>query len=99
MKELLLGLAFAMCQAAACAQASAANQLESGEVRRVDKERNKVSLRHGELKSVGMPPMTMVFAVSNPQQLDPLKVGDKVLFKVIKKPDGSLLVTHIKLSQ
>ena len=37
-----------------------ANDLASGEVRRIDKAQNKVTLRHGELKSVEMPAMTML---------------------------------------
>jgi Cu/Ag efflux protein CusF len=103
MKDVLLAIALAVGPLSVWAQTSPsdhaahhANDLENGEVRRVDKEQNKVTLRHGELKSVEMPPMTMVFAVSNPQQLDALKIGDRVLFKVIKKPDGALLVTDIK---
>jgi Cu/Ag efflux protein CusF len=103
MKEVLLAVALVVGQVSAWAQTSPsdhaahhANDLENGELRRIDKEQNKVTLRHGELKSVEMPPMTMAFPVSNPQQLDALKVGDRVLFKVIKKPDGALVVTDIK---
>ena len=73
-----------------------ANDLASGEVRRIDKAQNKVTLRHGELKSVEMPAMTMAFAVREPAQLEALKVGDKVQFKVIKQADGALVVTEIR---
>jgi Cu(I)/Ag(I) efflux system periplasmic protein CusF len=103
MKEVLFAVALGVGQAGAWAQTTAvdpaahhATDLESGEVRRIDKERGKVTLRHGELKSVEMPPMTMVFAVRDPQQLDALKVGDRVAFKVTKKSDGALLVTDIQ---
>ena len=37
----------------------------------------KVTLRHGELKNLNMPPMTMVFRVQDAAQLAPLKAGDK----------------------
>ena len=66
-----------------------------GEVRRVDKAAGKVTLRHGELKHLDMPPMTMVFEVSDKAMLDGVKAGDKVKFKVISK-DGKMIVTEMK---
>jgi Cu/Ag efflux protein CusF len=66
-----------------------------GEVRRVDKAAGKVTLRHGELKQFDMPPMTMVFEVSDKAMLDSVKAGDKVKFKVISK-DGKMIVTELK---
>jgi Cu/Ag efflux protein CusF len=66
-----------------------------GEVRRVDKATGKVTLRHGELKQFEMPPMTMVFEVSDKAMLDSVKAGDKVKFKVINK-DGKMIVTEMK---
>lgn len=106
MKRALLAVALVVTQPVAWAQAAPAdhgahqaNDLASGEVRRIDKAQNKVTLRHGELKAVEMPPMTMVFGVREPKQLDSLKVGDKVLFKVMKQPDGTVVVTDIKAAQ
>jgi Cu(I)/Ag(I) efflux system periplasmic protein CusF len=66
-----------------------------GEVRRVDKAAGKITLRHGELKQLDMPPMTMVFEVSDKALLDSVKAGDKVKFKVISK-DGKMIVTEMK---
>ena len=66
-----------------------------GEVRRVDKATGKITLRHGELKQLDMPPMTMVFEVSDKAMLDSVKAGDKVKFKVINK-DGKMIVTEMK---
>jgi Cu/Ag efflux protein CusF len=68
-----------------------------GEVRRVDKAAGKITLRHGELKQLDMPPMTMVFEVSDKALLDSVKAGDKVKFKVISK-DGKTIVTEMKLA-
>jgi len=76
--------------------AGAEHDLAQGEVRRVNREQNKVTIRHGELKAVEMPPMTMVFQVRDPKVLDTVKPGDKVLFRVVKEPDGALVVTQIK---
>lgn len=66
-----------------------------GEVRRVDKAAGKVTLRHGEIKQLEMPPMTMVFEVKDKALLDTVKPGDKVNFKVINE-DGRMIVTEMK---
>ncbi|MDP3762264.1 MAG: copper-binding protein [Ramlibacter sp.] len=72
-----------------------AQAMADGEVRKVDKDNKKITLKHGEIKSLDMPPMTMVFQVSDAALLDKLKPGDKVQFNVAK--DGSkLTVTEIK---
>jgi Cu/Ag efflux protein CusF len=54
--------------------------MADAEVRRVDTAANKISLKHGEIKNLDMPPMTMVFQVSDPALLGKVKVGDKVRF-------------------
>lgn len=50
------------------------------EVRRVDKDNGKITLKHGEIKNLDMPPMTMVFNVRDKALLDGIAVGDKVRF-------------------
>lgn len=72
---------------AATATTTAAD-LADGEVRRIDKGAGKLTLRHGELKHLDMPSMTMVFQVSDPTLLDKIKVGDKVKFRAEKTPAG-----------
>jgi Cu(I)/Ag(I) efflux system protein CusF len=54
-----------------------------GEVRRIDREQGRITLRHGEIRSLDMPPMTMVFQVSNPAMLESLAPGDRIRFQVI----------------
>jgi Cu/Ag efflux protein CusF len=69
--------------AAAPSPASApaqANPWAEGEVRRVDRAGSKLTLRHGDIEVLGMPPMTMVFQVRDPALLDRAAVGDKVRF-------------------
>jgi Cu/Ag efflux protein CusF len=51
-----------------------------GEVRKVDKASGKISLRHGEIKNLDMPPMSMVFQVKDSALLNKVKAGDKVRF-------------------
>lgn len=50
------------------------------EVRRVNAAGQEITLKHGEIKNLDMPPMTMVFKVKDASQLAPLKQGDKVRF-------------------
>ena len=64
--------------------AQAEMPLADGEVRKVDKDAGKITLKHGEIKQLDMPPMTMVFRVSNPAMLDQVKAGDKVRFTADK---------------
>ena len=66
--------------------------MTSAEVRKVDKEGKKITLKHGEIKNLDMPPMTMVFKVKDAAMLDKIQPGDKVMVSV-EKLDGSLTVT------
>lgn len=50
------------------------------EVRRVDQDNGKVTLKHGEIKNMDMPPMTMVFNVRDKALLQGIAAGDKVRF-------------------
>ncbi len=78
--------------------AQPAENLADGEVRKVDKEAGKITLKHGDLPGLGMPPMTMVFRVSDPKFLDQVKVGDKIRFAAEQK-SGQLTVTRIEPAQ
>jgi Cu(I)/Ag(I) efflux system periplasmic protein CusF len=65
-----------------------------GEVRKIDKAQSKITLKHGEIKNLEMPPMTMVFRIREPKQLEALAVGDKVKFAA-ENIDGQYVVTQI----
>ena len=71
-----------------------AADMSDGEVRKIDKETKKITLKHGEIKSLDMPPMTMVFQVKDPAMLDTVKPGDKVKFAV-EMVGTSMVVTAI----
>ena len=61
-----------------------AQELANGEVRKIDKDAGKITLRHGPIKSIDMPPMTMVFRVQDAAMLEGVKAGDKVRFDAQK---------------
>ena len=79
---------------ATMAQATAAT-LADGEVRKVDKDAGKITLKHGPIKSLDMPPMTMVFQVQDRALLDNVKPGDKVKFAA-RESAGAYIVTAIE---
>ncbi len=68
--------------------------LADGEVRKVDKDAAKVTIKHGAIKNLDMPPMTMVFQVRDKAMLDQVKAGDKIGFKAFSD-NGKLTVTEI----
>ena len=73
----------------------ASSEMTSGEVRKVDMDTRKITLKHGDIKNLGMPGMTMVFRVADPNMLEGLKAGDSVRFTA-ERIDGALTVTAIE---
>ena len=71
-----------------------AAEMTNAEVRKVDTAQGKITLKHGEIKSLDMPPMTMVFTVKDKALLDGVKPGDKVQFKAINE-NGKLTVVEM----
>jgi Cu/Ag efflux protein CusF len=92
----LAGLAgFGLAQVAVgSAPASMDDGFADGEVRRIDRENLKITIRHGELRHLNMPPMTMVFQVRDPALLDRARPGDKVRFRA-EEEAGQFFVTEI----
>ena len=72
--------------------------LSEGEIRKVDKGAKKITIKHGPLVNLDMPPMTMVFQVADPRMLEQVKAGDKVKFRV-EKFGGAYTVTSIQVTK
>lgn len=72
--------------------------LSEGEIRKVDKDAKKITIKHGPLANLDMPAMTMVFQVKDPAMLDKVKAGDKVKFQA-EKVGGAFTVTQIEPSR
>ena len=77
------------------ATAGAAADMTDAEVRKIDIEAGKLTLKHADIKSLDMPAMTMVFVVKDKAMLGTLKTGDKVKFKAINDA-GKFTVTEIQ---
>ncbi|MDZ7864233.1 copper-binding protein [Acidovorax sp.] len=77
------------------APAAATADLSEGEVVRWDAASAKVTLRHGPIRNLDMPPMTMVFRVTDPAQAAQVKPGAKVRFRA-EQQAGAYVVTRIE---
>ena len=77
---------------------AAAADMADGEVRKVDKENKKITLKHGVIKNLDMPGMTMVFGIKDAAMLDNLKAGDKVKFKP-EQAGSAFVVTDIQMAK
>ena len=91
MKKLLSLVALSL----ACAGAARADDMTDAEVRKVDKDAGKLTLKHGEITNLQMPPMTMIFGVKDKAMLERVKPGDKVKFQVVKQ-GGDYVVTELQ---
>ena len=69
--------------------------MTDGEVKKIDKELGKITLKHAEIQNLDMPGMTMVFTVQDKTLLDRVRPGDKVKFHAISE-NGKLIVTDIQ---
>lgn len=69
--------------------------MAQGKIKRVNKSAKKLTIKHGEIKNLDMPPMTMVFKVADDAMLDSVKKGDDVMFHVEDR-GGAMVITEIK---
>jgi len=72
-----------------------AGALADGEIRKVDKDAGKLTIKHGPIPRMDMPPMTMVYRVKEPTMLDAVKPGDKIRFRA-EQEGGQYFVTRIE---
>ncbi|MGI6856066.1 copper-binding protein [Mesorhizobium sp. 1B3] len=72
-----------------------AAEYTKGQVTKIDAKQNKITIKHEELKNLGMSAMTMVFAVADGDMLDNVKEGQAIEF-VADRVNGRLTVTEIK---
>ena len=69
--------------------------MADGEIRKIDMDNKKITIKHGEIKNLDMPGMTMVFQVKDAALLGKAKVGDKIRFKA-EKSGSAIVVTDIQ---
>jgi Cu(I)/Ag(I) efflux system protein CusF len=104
-----LSAPFALAQTSTAASTTAAsasvaatatpdkNLLSEGEVKKIDKNTGRITIKHGPLVNLDMPGMTMVFRVKDPAMLEKVKPADKIRFTA-EKIYGALTVVAIETS-
>lgn len=96
MKKLFAIILATIVGSLALAQAHAPpKEMADAEVRRVDKDAKKVTLKHGPIKSLDMPGMTMVFQVRDDKLFDKLVAGEKIKFAA-EQFQGAYVVTEVE---
>ena len=72
--------------------------LTEGEVRKVDKKAQKITIKHEAIRNLDMPAMTMVFQVKDPALLERVQPGDRVKFEADKE-GSAFIVKQIEKTQ
>lgn len=75
-----------------------AESMTDGVVRKIDMKNAKITIKHGEIVNLDMPPMSMVFTVTDPTLLEGVAKGDKVKF-VAMEEGGKLFITDIQSAE
>ena len=70
-------------------------EMAAGTIKKIDTAQKKITIKHGPLKDLEMPAMTMVFAAGDAVDLAKLKAGQKVKF-MASRVNGRLTVTEVK---
>jgi Cu/Ag efflux protein CusF len=72
--------------------------LSDGVVKKIDAKAGEIVIQHGQLDSIGMPPMTMAFGVADKAWLGKLKAGDKIRF-VAEMKGGNAIVSRYEMAK
>ncbi len=94
MNKLITATLIALSSTLAMAQ-TPAKEMADAEVRKVDRDAKKVTLKHGPIKNLDMPGMTMVFQVRDATLLDNLAAGDKIKFTA-EQQQGAYVFTGVE---
>ena len=77
---------------------TASADVSKGEIKEIDQNAGNLAIKHGDLKNISMPAITMVFDVSDKAALAKLKTGDKITF-VAGNTNGQMTATNIAVSE
>lgn len=72
------------------------SEMTPGEIQKVDKGANQLTIKHGAIKSLDLPSSTILFTVRDPAILDTVQPGDKVKFKAMNE-GGKVVVTEFEV--
>ena len=76
------------------ARSDPSGEMAQGEIQKIDKDTGRLTIKHGEIKNLGMPGMTMVFATKDKSMADKVKTGDNIRFRAVNE-NGKFIVIEI----
>ncbi len=95
MKNRIVSALLVLLASSVMAQTPPAPERADGVVRKIDRDAKKITIRHGEIKNLDMPAMTMVFQVEDAALLDKVKPGDTIQFRAEKSGGGAFIASDI----
>lgn len=84
----VLGLAGLLATGPVLAQNEAS---ATGEVRRIQAERGKITIKHGPIIDLKLPAMTLIYNI-NPGLLKEIQPGDSVKFRALHQNDQYIII-------
>lgn len=95
-KSLFLGLSILTATfSVATISFADSHPMTDGVIKKIVVDSGKVTIKHGEIENLEMPPMSMVFNVRDPSVLKAFKKGDKIKFIAVDE-EGKLWATDIQ---
>ena len=79
-------------------QSATPDSMTEGVVKKIDPAALRVTIKHGDIRNLGMPAMTMVFKVREGSMLDRVKVGDPVNFVVVMEGQD-MVITFLRVAK
>ncbi len=99
MKSFLLAVSAILLSLAFSAQAQEGPlPLTDGVIKKIEPAANRITIAHGQIANLEMPPMTMMFKARTPALLKPWKAGDKIRFRAAEIK-GVLTVVSIEAAK
>lgn len=78
--------------------ATAASGMSEGVIKKLDRAAGKLTIAHGEIANLKMPPMTMSFKARDAAMLKDFKEGEKIRFRAVDAK-GVLTVDSIEAAK
>ncbi len=69
--------------------------MTEGVIKKIDTNTGKITIKHGPIDNLDMPPMSMVFGVQDTAMLEGLAKGDNVKFYVVDK-NGKMIIEELE---
>ena len=86
---------FASLVGTPAAFAAGDHPMTEGVIKKIDTNTGKITIKHGPIVNLDMPPMSMVFGVQDTTMLDGLAKGDNVKFYVVEQ-GGKMIIEELE---